>query len=69
MKLGPVMYHLKTFNIPKYESVNEWASVGCNQKSTKKCHEIKRISTFASSKNNSDNAKEEKIFSLPAISI
>ena len=25
MKLGPDMYHVKTFNIPKHEGVNKWA--------------------------------------------
>ena len=27
MKLGPYLYHLKTFNIPNNESVNEWVGV------------------------------------------
>ena len=58
MKLGPDMYHLNTFNIPKYEGVNKWAGGGRNQKTTRKYHEIKRISIFTSSKTNSDNAKE-----------
>ena len=62
MKLGPDMYHLNTFNKPKHEGVNKWTGVGCIQKITRKCHEIKRISTFASSKTNSDNAKEKGIF-------
>ena len=26
MKLGPGMYHLNTFNIPKHEGVNKWAA-------------------------------------------
>ena len=58
MKLGPDMYHLNTFDIPKHEGVNKWAAegVGCIQKTTKKCHEIKRISIIASSKTNSNNA-------------
>ena len=62
MKLGPDMYHLNTFNIPKHEGVNKWAGVGRIQKTTRKCYEIKRIPTFASSKNNSDNAKEKGVF-------
>ena len=69
MKLVPDMYHVNTFNIPKHEGVNKWAGGGRNQKTTRKCHEIKRISTFASSKTNSDNAKEKEIFSLPSIAI
>ena len=28
MKLGPDMYHLNTFNIPKHEGVNKWAGEG-----------------------------------------
>ena len=63
----PKYVHLNTFNIPKHEGVNEWAGRGHNQKTTRKCHEIKKISTFASSKTNSDNAKEKGIFSLPSI--
>ena len=64
MKLGPDMYPLNTFNIPKriHEGVNKWAGGGRIQKTTRKCQEIKRISTFASSKINSDNAKEKGIF-------
>ena len=72
IKLGPDMYHLSTFNIPKHEGDNKWASGGrgvCNQKTTSKCHEIKRISTFTSSKTNSGNAKEKGIFSLSFITI
>ena len=62
MKLGPDMYHLNTINIPIHEAVNKWADGGRIQKATRKYHEIKRISTFASSKTNSDNAKEKGIF-------
>ena len=62
MKLGPDMYHLNTFNIPKHKGVNKWVGRGRIHKATGKCHEIKRISTFASSKTNSDNAKEKGIF-------
>ena len=69
MKLGAGTYHLNTFNIPKYEGVNKWVGGVCNQKTTRKCHEIKRISTFALSKNKSENAKEKRIFSLPSITI
>ena len=57
MKLGPDMYHLNTFHIPKHEGVNEWWMGG----TTKKPPEI-TILTFASSKTNSDNAKEKRIF-------
>ena len=46
------MYHLNTFNIPKYEGVNKWAGRGC----------IHTISTFVSSKTNSDDVKEKGIF-------
>ena len=69
MKLGPYLYHLNTFNIPNNEGVNEWVGGGRNQKTTIKCHEIKRISTLTSSKTSSENAKEMDIFSLPSITI
>ena len=62
MKLGRDMYHLNTFNIPKHEGVNKWVGGGRIQKATRKYHEIKRISTLASAKTNSDNAKEKGIF-------
>ena len=42
---------------------------GHNQETTKKCHEIKRISTLRSSKTILENAKEMEIFSLPSITI
>ena len=63
------MYQLNTFKIPKHEGVNKWVGGGRNQKTTRKCHEVRRISTSASSKTNSDNAKEKVIFSLPSITI
>ena len=48
---------IKIFKISKLENyksdINE---------TTRKCHEIKRISTFAASKTNSENAKEKGIF-------
>ena len=40
MKLGPGMYHLNTFNIPKHEGTNKWAGGGRIQKTTRKYHEI-----------------------------
>ena len=72
MKLSPYLYHLNTFNIPNNEGVNVWVGgggQGRNQKTTRKCHEIKRISTLASSKTILENAKEMEIFSLPSITI
>ena len=68
MKLGPDMCHLNTFNVPKHGGVNKWVDGGRNQK-TRKCHEVIKISTFASSKTNSDNATEKEIFSLPSMTI
>ena len=50
MKLSPYLYNLNTFNILSNEGVNEWAGGWRNQKTTRKCHEIKRISTLTSSK-------------------
>ena len=32
MKLGPYLYHLKTFNIPNNEGVNEWVGGGATKK-------------------------------------
>ena len=33
MKLGPDMYHLNTFNLPKHEGVKEWMGGGASKKS------------------------------------
>ena len=68
MKLAPDIYHLNTFNIEKNEGVNEWTGGGRKQK-IRKCHRIKRISTFTSSKTSLENAKEMGILSLPSITI
>ena len=32
MELGPDMYHLNIFNIPKHEGVNKWAGGGGSKK-------------------------------------
>ena len=69
MKLGPYLYHLNAFNIPNNEGVNEWVGGGCNQKTTRKGHESKRILTLTSSKTSLENTKEIEIFSLPSIFI
>ena len=69
MKLGPDMYPLNTFNIPNYEGVNKWMGRGRIQKTTRKCHVIKRILTFASSETNSDNAKEKLMWAISESSI
>ena len=69
MKLGPYLYHLNAFNIPNNEGVNEWVGGGCNQKSTRKCQESKRILTLTSSKTSLENTKEIEIFSPPSITI
>ena len=69
MKLGADIHHQNIFNMPKHEGVNEWAGEGRHQKTTRKCYEIKRMSTFPSSKTNSDDAKEKEIFLLPSITI
>ena len=65
MKLDPYLYHLNTFNIPNNDGVNEWV----RGVATKKCHEIRRISTLTSSKTSLVNAKEMEIFSVPSITI
>ena len=78
MKFDSDMYYLNTFNIPKHQDVNKWAGEGGGggwggwgriQKTTRKSLEIKRISTFASSKTNSDNTKKKGDFLLPSITI
>ena len=69
MKLDPYLYHLNTFNIPNNDGVNEWVGGECNQKTTRKCHEIKKISTLTSSKTSLENAKEMEICSMPSITI
>ena len=69
MKLGLDIQHRSTCNVPKHKGINELAGGGHNQKTMRKCHKIKRTTTFASSKTNSDNAKEKEIFSLPSITI
>ena len=71
MKLGPDMYHLNTFNIPKNGGVNKWAAGGGgrNKKTTRKCHEIKRTLTLTSSNTSLKKAKEMGIFSLPSVTI
>ena len=50
-KLGPVMYHLNTFQYQKNEGDNQGGggagkTGGCMQKAMKKCHEFNKISTF-----------------------
>ena len=50
MKLGPYLYHPNTYNIPDNEGVNEWASGGHYQKTTRQCHEIKKMSTLTNLK-------------------
>ena len=69
MKLEPYLYHLNTFNIPNNDGVNEWVGGGRNQKTIRKCHEIKSISTLTSSKTSLKNAKEMEIFSMPSMTI
>ena len=48
MKLGPYLDHLNALNMLNNEGVNEWVGRVCNQKTTRKCHEIKKISTLTS---------------------
>ena len=59
------MYLLNSFQIPKNEVVNEWVGEGRGghvQKSTKKCHEINKISTLTSPNNSLQNAMKVEIF-------
>ena len=62
MKLGPDMYLLNTFHIPKNEGVNEWVEGRGIQKTTKKCHEINKISTLTSPNNSLQNAMKAEGF-------
>ena len=59
------MYH---FIILKMR-VSMNGEVGCKQKNIRKCHGIKRISTFTSSKTSLENAREIRIFQLPSVTI
>ena len=47
MKLGPDMYHLNTFDIPKHEGVREWAG-GALTPDTGGCFLLESNSTFKS---------------------
>ena len=69
MKLHPYLYHLNTFNIRTNDGVSELVGGWRNQKTTRKCHEIKRISTLTSSKTSLQNAKEMENFSMPSITM
>ena len=42
MKLGPDMYHLNTFNIPKYEGVNKWVGGrGTSKRTSENVNELR----------------------------
>ena len=43
MKLGPDMYHLSTFNIPKREGVNEWAGRGTTKKTPENAMKLREF--------------------------
>ena len=62
MKLGPVMYLLNTFHIPKHEGVNEWVGRRRIQKTTKKYHEINKISTLTTHNNSLQNTMKVGFF-------
>ena len=49
-------------NIPKNEDVNEWVEGRRIQKTTKKCHEINKISTLTSPNNSLQNAMKVGVF-------
>ena len=67
MKLTWQMYHLSTFHLQKNETVNDCVGDGGIQKSTKKFHENKKISTLTSSKNSLKNAMKVEIFLMPSL--
>ena len=62
MRLGPDIYLLNTFHMPKCEVVNECAGEGRIQKNPKKRHKINKISTLTSPNNSLQNAVKGGIF-------
>ena len=46
IKLGPDMYHLNTFPLPRNEGVNRWAGEGACKKTKKTCHKNNKTSTL-----------------------
>ena len=46
MRLGPDIYLLNTFHIPKNDVVNECAGEGRIQKNPKQSHKINKMSTL-----------------------
>ena len=69
MKLGPEMYHLHTFHLPKKEGVNDLAGKERIQKTTKRCNEIQKISTLTSPKNGLKSAMKVWTFLMSWIAI
>ena len=69
MKLGPDIYQLKNFCLPKIEGVKEWAGEGCIQINTKTWHEINNISTLKSPNNTLGNAIKVGIILIKPLKI
>ena len=64
MKLGPDMYNLNTFRLPKKEGVNGWAGEEHIKRNTKRCHEINNILTLTLPNNTLQNPINVKNFLL-----
>ena len=63
------MYHLSTFDFKENKDVNDWAGERYIQKNTKKCHEIKKISTLTSPRNSLRNTMKVEICLLSSLTI
>ena len=69
IKLTWPMYHLSTFDFKENKAVNDWAGERYIQKNTKKCHEIKKISTLTSPRNSLRNTMKVEICLLSSLTI
>ena len=63
------MYLLNTIRIAKNEGVNEWVKGRRTQQTTKKCHEINKISTLKSPSNSLQNAVKVGVFLMQSLTI
>ena len=66
MKLGPDIYHVNIFGLPKNEGVNMWEGGGGRgewhiQRKTRKCHENNNILNLTSLNNTLQNAMKVRI--------
>ena len=68
MKLGPDMYHLKTFHLHQNEGGSDLAGGRGIQKTIKKCHEINIISALTWS-NKFEKPYDGRVFLLSSLTI